>query len=208
MTESSFPGNNFAYPVITNKSNELICEEIRKLCPTLSTKTFYFLQTDKQYKEQRFFKLLNIMASATSRLVLSTHITEANKRIQPSQIFKLLISKDNENLQIINDEIENETNNSIENKVVSSKSISDVIISDTDELKLSASSINTYLNCPRKYYYKHLYNVYFHHIQKQYLNSYHIHPRKTHQLQTRPHLMHVEDSNYFFCLIHLYIYIL
>ena len=37
--------------------------------------------------------------------------------------------------------------------------ITDEIISETDVLKLSASAINTYLSCPKKYYYKHLLNL-------------------------------------------------
>lgn len=105
-------------------------------------------------EERMFYVALN---SANENVLISTHSYEGQKQVQPSAFFNQLVLSDELNLislaETKEDDIKSITLEDAEE--VQRKSEEKVIKSD-DTLYLSASSIQTFLQCPKKYYFRHV----------------------------------------------------
>ena len=155
LTQNNYPGANTSYPFISSQTNIALLEELKKI----STEVEYFLKTDEIHFEQQLYAFCNVMELAKNKLTLATHTYEAKKQTQPSVFFKLLKDIDPKNFKQINTEQKPETIKESAPEPSSDEQTQETVIKPDDILRLNASAINTYLKCPRKYYYKNLLNL-------------------------------------------------
>lgn len=153
LTENNFPGTNSAYPFISEQTNIILSEKIKELAPDFGL----LVNTDEIFYTQKLSNIKDVINSAIEKLTLTTHTYEAKKQVQPSSVFKIA-SKNKNKFKKILKQHQNRINdeNSIYQTTITDKN---TIIKESTILKLSASSINTFNNCPRKYFYKHLLNL-------------------------------------------------
>lgn len=155
LTQNNYPAANNAYPFISQQTNTELLKELQKISPDFD----FFLKTDEIYFSQKLCALCSAMGVAKNKLTLTTHNYEAKKQAQPSVFFKLLTTADKINYKEINDVVSDSTvQTDLQAKTVAIESASK-IIKENDTLKLNPSAINTFLKCPRKYYYKNLLNL-------------------------------------------------
>lgn len=109
-------------------------------------------------------KLLYVaMTRAKENLILSTHDFDNSKNTIPSSFFEQLILCDSENILKQDKKNEEDCISEVikyeENNEEISKAEKDFVVSEDDILRLSASSIKDFLDCPKKYYYSKLLNL-------------------------------------------------
>ena len=155
LTQNNYPGANTSYPFISSQTNIALLEELKKI----STEVEYFLKTDEIHFEQQLYAFCNVMELAKNKLTLATHTYETKKQTQPSVFFKLLKDIDPKNFKQINTSQKPETIKESAPEPSSDEQTQETVIKPDDILRLNASAINTYLKCPRKYYYKNLLNL-------------------------------------------------
>ena len=153
LTENNFPGVNTAYSFISEDTNQKLSEKLKKEASEFDV----FIQTDDDFYSQKLLKIKDVIRCAKEKMFLTTHSYEAKKQVQPSVIFKLACHNTDKYTKI-NSHI---TNNSQISDVCFDESnvFKSPIVKNLDVLRLSASAINTFQNCPQKYFYKHLLNL-------------------------------------------------
>ena len=153
LTENNFPGTNTSYPFISEQSNLVLSSKIKEIAPDFDQ----LISTDEIFYTQKLSSIKDVINATKEELTLTTHNYESKKQVQPSSIFKLA-SKTNHKFKKIQKQNQNEINN--ENTIHQTNTTEQsTVITESTILKLSASSINTFNNCPRKYFYKHLLNL-------------------------------------------------
>ena len=152
LTENSFPKKAKSTYFVAPDTNEIISNKIKQ--KNNNFRHLIELDEDSIKEESRLFYLG--MTRAKEKLLISTHVYEDKKQVQPSVFFRLLAEADNENFE----KSETKQNDNQEEQVFknteSEKILNAKVIGENEQLKLSASSIGTFLSCPRKYYYKSL----------------------------------------------------
>lgn len=154
LTQNNFPGANSSYPFISDNGNRILTRELQKLNPDYDG----FLKTDECYNAARMTCLFDILGRAECKITLASHSYEAKKTVQPSSVFTKAAATDKTKYKKVEpqifDSVREETAFSADKAQVQDK-----IIADSDILRLNASAISTFQNCPRKYYYKNLLNL-------------------------------------------------
>lgn len=155
LSENNFPKKVKSTYFITPDSNDIVSNDIKQL--NKNFRSLIELDKDSIEEEARLFYLG--MTRATQKLFVSTHKYEDKKQVQPSILFEILKDADGENY-VEMESIEDKADESYETqKVKLEQSQIEAVLKENEFLKLSASSIGTYLSCPRKYYYANLLNL-------------------------------------------------
>lgn len=154
LTQNNFPGANSSYPFISLKANEILTDELKKLNPEFDG----FLTTDESYNAKRLTCLFDILSRAEQKITLTSHCYEAKKNVQPSSVFTKAAGMDQTKFRTVEPK---NYEQAVETAVPSGAGVKaqEKIIAPSDVLKLNASAISTFQNCPRKYYYKNLLNL-------------------------------------------------
>ena len=154
LTQNNYPGANTSYPYVSAQTNTALLKELQKINPDIK----YFLKTDEIHFLQQLSAFCNVMSLTQEKLTLTTHTYEAKKQTQPSVFFNLLKNGDKTNFKTVETKPEEQAAKTSQLQTPALKEKQTVINPD-DTLRLNPSAINTYLNCPRKYYYKNLLNL-------------------------------------------------
>ena len=155
LTENNFPGTNASYPFISLQANELLNKELQKLDPEFEG----FLKTDDMFFEQKYNSFCSIISHAAEHIIFTSHAYEAKKSALPSVFFKALSQNDKLNFKKISDEELPEEKTGDIQHLQQQKPAEEKIVKDNDKLRLNPSSISTFQQCPRKYFYKNLLNL-------------------------------------------------
>lgn len=154
LTQNNFPSQNTSYPFISEQTNKILCEQLKKISKDYDS----FLRTDNIHFEQRLSDFCAVMSLAKNKLTLTTHTYEAKKQTQPSVFFKVLSDWDKNNFLKIQDSDSTDTKEKTADLPAFKQEYNSVITED-DILRLNPSAISTFQKCPRKYYYKNLLNL-------------------------------------------------
>lgn len=154
MVEKYFPKKSQWTYFISTYANDIISNELKKLHLGLGN---LIKSSNEVLKDEKnmFYVALNC---ARENIFISTHSYEGQKQVQPSAFFNQLVLEDSSNVvSIVKTKKVDVAEIEIE-EAVEAKNEEKVIKSD-DTLYLSASSIQTFLQCPKKYYFKHILNL-------------------------------------------------
>lgn len=154
LTENNFPGQNPSYPFISAQANEVLTSALKRHNPDFDS----FIKVDEMFYSNKYEAFLRVVALENEKLTLSTHTYEAKKQVQPSVVFKTAVQADESAFKKLNDTPKQAVQND-EQKAEFTLQDNQKVVGDTEVLKLNPSAINTFLNCPRKYYYKNLLNL-------------------------------------------------
>ena len=155
LTENNFPKKEKATYFISPDANEKVSQNLR--AKNANFRNLIELDKDGIEEESRLFYLG--MTRAEEKLLISTHKYEEKKQVQPSIFFQLLADADRLNYsEFESQQTESDAAFKIESTIEEKAEVSKVI-ADGDVLKLSASSISSFLSCPRAFYFKSLLNL-------------------------------------------------
>ena len=149
-----FPKKSKSTYFISAFANEKISAEIRQKFP-LFEKIILSPQDELKDENSLFYVALT---RAEESILLSSHKFSDRKQVSPSSYFEQLAFLDAENFnQNETAEIDSQpsTENNSENTETAELEKASVLAAD-DSIKLSASSINRFLKCPRSFYYTKL----------------------------------------------------
>lgn len=151
LTENNFPGQNPSYPFISVQANEALTAALKKINPDFDC----FIKVDEMFYAGKYESFLGVANAAETKLTLCTHSYEAKKPVQPSGVFKTAVQADESKYHKPDDtqKVDVQTG---EHKAADVVLDNQSVVNDSDVLKLNPSAINTFLSCPRKYYYKNL----------------------------------------------------
>ena len=154
LTQNNYPGANTSYPYISVQTDTALLKELQKINPDIK----YFLKTDEIHFLQQLSAFCNVMSLAKNKLTLTTHTYEAKKQTQPSVFFNLFKNSDKTNFKAVETKPQEQAakTSQLQTPVLNERQ---TVINHDDTLRLNPSAINTYLKCPRKYYYKNLLNL-------------------------------------------------
>ena len=156
LTENNFPGANPAYPFISAQTNDSLEKELKNLSGGFD----YFIKSDEFYAKQRFSDFCSLMKIAGEKIIFTTHLYESKKQVRASKLFEILSEADSENVVNINVSNTQEESSTISAfSPLNASGAKEVVVSENDVLKLNASAVSNYQQCPRKYYYKNLLNL-------------------------------------------------
>lgn len=154
LTEGYFPKKSKSTYFISAFANEKISAEIRQKFP-LFEKIILSPQDELKDENSLFYVALT---RAEESILLSSHKFSDRKQVSPSSYFEQLAFLDAENFNQ-NETAEIDSQPSLENNSENTETAelekASVLVAD-DSIKLSASSINRFLKCPRSFYYTKL----------------------------------------------------
>ncbi|MDD3236769.1 MAG: ATP-dependent DNA helicase [Candidatus Gastranaerophilales bacterium] len=156
LIEDVFPKINQSTYFISQTSNEKISKQLRELNANFKN----IIENPKDSLKEEAALMYIGMTRATKNLWLSSYCYKDKKPVETSSFFEMLIYKEN-----IKPDFENEEQDSSD--VVSIQKVDSIdiesqlstVIAEDEILKLNASSISNYQNCPRKFYYSNLLNL-------------------------------------------------
>lgn len=154
LTDGYFPKKSKWTQFISSNANNIISKKINSIHKNFGK--IINSSEEELLDEQHLFYVA--LSTAKKQIVLSTHKYENTKLVQPSSFFEQLSFIDVEN----NFEPDNSLTETEEiNKVTNNKNYEtdpevENVIKKEDLLYLSASSMTTFLKCPKMFYLKHL----------------------------------------------------
>ena len=169
LTENNFPAQNPSYPFISEQANNIFSNALKSINPEFDS----FIKVDEMFFANKYEAFLRVINLENKKLTLSTHAYESQKQVQPSVVFKTAVQAQDKTVAEQNKEFLKNYFSKLQNNVENPKSLvqndesktetcvqdCQKVVNDKDILKLNPSAINTFLNCPRKYYYKNLLNL-------------------------------------------------
>lgn len=154
LAEGYFPKKAKATYFISNDANEKISAQIRQKFPHFEK---LILSVKDEWKDENSL-LYVALTRAEEDIMLSCHKFSDKKQVSPSSYFEELSFIDGENL--VSTEIEQVDAQIAQDEVVEEVSDDKIqkfpVLSSLDKISLSASSMNSFLKCPRKFYYTKL----------------------------------------------------
>lgn len=154
LAEGYFPKKAKATYFISNDANEKISAQIRQKFPHFEK---LILSVKDEWKDENSL-LYVALTRAEEDIMLSCHKFSDKKQVSPSSYFEELSFIDGENL--VSTEIEQVDAQIAQDEVVEEDSDDKIqkfpVLSSLDKISLSASSMNSFLKCPRKFYYTKL----------------------------------------------------
>lgn len=151
LTEKTIPNK-------TTSTQFLSQEAINKISLAFKNKFNYskpLIQNEKELIEQSAQNLVSAIFSAQHHVTLSTHRYEDKKQIAPSIFFQYLESQFPQYVVEPQKNKENNSKQELQNANFPSDT-NELVISDSEIIKLSSSSISNFQSCPRKYYFNNL----------------------------------------------------
>lgn len=156
MIDKYFPKKSQGTYFVSAVANEYISDELNKTHFGVGR----LIKSNKEElkdEERMFYVALN---SARENVIISTHSYEGQKQVQPSAFFNQLVLSDELNLISFSDTKKEDVREiSIENIEEVKTEPEEKVIKSDDTLYLSASSIQTFLQCPKKYYFRHVLGI-------------------------------------------------
>lgn len=151
LTEKSIPFNANSLQYLSKETNEKITTELKKIDEKFST----IIPTNEEEILNGAKTLTKILSLGQNEITISTHKYEDKKQIQPSVFFQF-INSFFEITPISNvNKTEKEGKSFYENKPQNNLK-TEPIIDENATLKLNASSISNFQQCPRKFYFENL----------------------------------------------------
>lgn len=154
LAEGYFPKKAKATYFISNDANEKISAQIRLKFPHFEK---LILSVKEEWKDENSL-LYVALTRAEEDIMLSCHKFSDKKQVAPSSYFEELSFIDGENL--VSTEIEKVDAQIAQDEVVEEVSDDKIqkfpVLSSLDKISLSASSMNSFLKCPRRFYYTKL----------------------------------------------------
>lgn len=150
LGEGDFPKKSKSTYFISPQSNTIVSEILRTYSKNF--RNLIELDEDAIKEESRLFYLG--MTRAKAQLIISAHVFEDKKQIQPSVFFELLRSIDPDNYSEPKVQEQSQNDEKFEKKTCQKPQ--NKVLQDDLPLRLSVSSVSNFLKCPKKYYYKNL----------------------------------------------------
>lgn len=154
LSEGYFPKKAKSTYFISNDANEKISAQIRQKFPHFEK---LILSVKDEWKDENSL-LYVALTRAEEDILLSCHKFSDKKQVAPSSYFEELSFIDGENL--VSNDIEKIDTQIAKDEVIDTVSDDKVekfpVLSSDDKIWLSASSMTSFLKCPRKFYYTKL----------------------------------------------------
>lgn len=154
LTENYFPKKIKSTYFISDEGNIEISKELHKRFENFN-KLILSAEEELKDEDNLFYTALT---RAEEKITVTSHKYSDGKQVSPSAYFERLIDIDTENY--VKTKEEKKENLSKETKVEKTSKTEDgttsTVLNTDDKLTLSASSINRFLGCPRRFYYTKL----------------------------------------------------
>lgn len=154
LTSDAVGRRNNAVNFVSPQSNLKISRALNEKFPGVGP----LIQFEETYYENEKNLFLEVLSCAKESLILSTHLFEGKKLCVPSPYFEEVLKSKNVSLETPETE---EVEGSATTLAIPSthQTKAEPVIAESETLKLSSSAVNSYLKCPKKYYYKSLLNL-------------------------------------------------
>lgn len=152
LNEKNIPRTSKALYFVSHQTNELFSCELKKNFFEFT----HLIESDEEILKSEAKLFYETMCAAKESVTLSFHCYEDKKKLCASSFFELLSNADSSNYEKADGCFEQ---NPLTLKKTEAKKLPSRVFSQDEVLKLNASSIEAFLSCPRKYFYKNVLNL-------------------------------------------------